>query len=323
MAAALGRGARVALLALPLGGHVGRHAARQVGQRVGAERAGRRRVGQQRADRQQLVPAQRLQRRADLARRGLPPGLGAPAHRPLDGLQLQLRHGGAPCDDGRVQSRLEPRRARRGCPWRPRVVDSRPCRPSRTRATTAVPGAVPYLRWILFAILLVASSAALIGLPRAEAGGWSTWLRLVPVLLLVLFIGGYATYRFTLVRAGHYPAGKALVRVAMLVLLTLAITGIALDRPPPRQPGARPRPGRAARQPRAAWLRAVASEVVRHRPRRRGAGPRPAADRAARRRVAAGPARGPRHAGGAGRPRRGRGARRRRSLARGSGAPAA
>jgi hypothetical protein len=129
-----------------------------------------------------------------------------------------------------------------------------------------VPGAVPYLRWILFALLLVAASAALIGLPRAEAGGWSTWLRLVPVLLLVLFIGGYATYRFTLVRAGHYPAGKALVRVAMLVLLTLAITGIALDRPAPitKAPGldlagplARPEPE----------LRALASEVVRHRPR--------------------------------------------------------
>lgn len=96
-----------------------------------------------------------------------------------------------------------------------------------------VPVAVPYLRWTLFAILLAASGAALIGLPRAEAGGWSTWLRLVPVLLLVLFIGGYATYRYTLVRSGHYSAGKALVRVGALVLLTGAIAGIALDRPAP------------------------------------------------------------------------------------------
>ena len=129
-----------------------------------------------------------------------------------------------------------------------------------------VPGAVPYLRWILFAILLVAASAALIGLPRAEAGGWSIWLRLVPVLLLVLFIGGYATYRFTLVRAGHYPAGKALVRVAMLLLLTLAITGIALDRPPPVVPV----PGVDLAGPLASpepVVRAVASEVARHRPR--------------------------------------------------------
>src|SRR5512137_177223 len=93
-----------------------------------------------------------------------------------------------------------------------------------------VPGAVPYLRWSLFAILLVACAAALIGLPRAEAGDWSTWLRLIPVVLLVLFVGGYATYRYTLVRAGHYPAGKAVVRVGLLLLLTGAITGIALDR---------------------------------------------------------------------------------------------
>lgn len=130
----------------------------------------------------------------------------------------------------------------------------------------AVPGTIPYLRWSLFAILLVASSAALIGLPRAEAGGWSTWLRLIPVLLLIFFIGGYATYRFTLVRAGRYPAGKALVRVSMLVLLTGAIAGIALDRPAPRKPA----PGLDLAAPLASaepMLRAVASEVVRHRPR--------------------------------------------------------
>jgi hypothetical protein len=129
-----------------------------------------------------------------------------------------------------------------------------------------VPGAIPILRWSLFAILLVASSAALIGLPRAEASGWSTWLRLTPVLLLVLFIGGYATYRFTLVRAGHYPAGKALVRVAVLVLLTVAITGIALDRPAPRRPvaGLDLTPPLASPDP---LLRALASEVARHRPR--------------------------------------------------------
>jgi hypothetical protein len=130
----------------------------------------------------------------------------------------------------------------------------------------AVPGAVPYLRWSLFAILLVASSAALIGLPRADAGGWSNWLRLIPVLLLVLFIGGYATYRFTLVRAGHYPAGKALVRVATLVLLTVAIAGIALERPETKPPPAELDLAVPLESPEP-MLRAVASEVVRHRPR--------------------------------------------------------
>jgi hypothetical protein len=134
-----------------------------------------------------------------------------------------------------------------------------------------VPGAVPYLRWSLFAILLTAAAAALIGLPRAEAGGWSPGLRLVPVLLLVLFIGGYATYRFTLVRAGLYPAGKALVRVAMLVLLTVAITGIALDRPGPPRPAA----GIDLVVPLAAadpMARALAAEMTRYRPRPEGLG---------------------------------------------------
>jgi hypothetical protein len=129
-----------------------------------------------------------------------------------------------------------------------------------------VPVAVPYLRWSLFALLLLACGAALIGLPRADAGEWSTWLRLIPVMLLVLFVGGYATYRFTLVRAGHYPAGKALMRVAMLVLLTGAIAGIAIDRPPPRPPAV----GLDLVAPLGSGdpvARALAAELVRHRPR--------------------------------------------------------
>jgi hypothetical protein len=130
----------------------------------------------------------------------------------------------------------------------------------------AVPGAVPYLRWSLFAILLVACAAALIGLPRAEAGEWSIGLRLVPVMLLVLFIGGYATYRFTLVKAGHYSAGKALVRVGALVLLTGAIAGIAIDRPtPPRPAGGLDLSASLAGPDPVA--RALAAELVRHRPR--------------------------------------------------------
>ncbi len=138
--------------------------------------------------------------------------------------------------------------------------------PPAARRDDGVPGAVPYLRWALFTILLAACAAALIGLPRAEAGGWSTWLRLVPVLLLVLFIGGYATYRFTLVRAGHYSAGKALVRVGVLVLLTVAIAGIAIDRPAGRQPDAATDlagPLRGADP----LARSLAAELVRHRPR--------------------------------------------------------
>jgi hypothetical protein len=129
-----------------------------------------------------------------------------------------------------------------------------------------VPSAVPYLRWTLFAILLAASAAALIGLPRAEAGGWSTWLRLVPVALLILFIGGYATYRYTLVRTGHYPAGKALVRIGALLLLTGAIAGIALDRPA-SQPSAKGIDLVAPLANPDPLVRALAGEAVRSRPR--------------------------------------------------------
>jgi len=129
-----------------------------------------------------------------------------------------------------------------------------------------VPVSIPYLRWSLFAILLLAAGASLIGLPRAEASGWSTGARLIPVLLLILFVGGYATYRFTLVRAGHYPAGKALVRVGALVLLTGAIAGIALDRPATRPAARGPElgAGLGAADPMA---RALAAELARHRPR--------------------------------------------------------
>ncbi len=127
------------------------------------------------------------------------------------------------------------------------------------------PVAVRDLRWILFALLLAASAAALIGLPRAEAGGWSTWLRLVPVMLLVLFIGGYATYRYTLVRAGHYSAGKALVRVGVMVLLIGVIACIALERAPAPPAGPGVDLAGPLESPDAA-VRALAAEVVRTRP---------------------------------------------------------
>jgi hypothetical protein len=130
-----------------------------------------------------------------------------------------------------------------------------------------VPGAVPYLRWILFALLLGASAAALVGLPRSAVAGSPEWPRWVPVGLLVLFIGGYATYRFTLVRAGHYPAGKALVRIGAMLLLLGVIVGIALDRPVPPVTGPDLAAPLAGPDPVA---RALAAELVRYRPHEQG-----------------------------------------------------
>ena len=133
-----------------------------------------------------------------------------------------------------------------------------------------VPGAVPALRWILVVLLAAAALAALFGLPRASQGGWPSGVRLVPVGLLVLFVGGYAVYRYVLVRAGRYSEGKAIVRVGAMVLLLGVIASIALERPPAPPVG----PSLDLTAPLASAdpaLRALAAEVVRSRPPAEGA----------------------------------------------------
>jgi len=128
-----------------------------------------------------------------------------------------------------------------------------------------MPGAIRVLRWVLLALLVAATAGALLGLPRATPGGWASTTRLVPVALLVLFVGGYAAYRFLQVRAGRYSEGKALVRVGLMVLLIGVIASIALERPPGVQAG----PGVDLAGPLASpdpALRALAAEVIRTRP---------------------------------------------------------
>jgi hypothetical protein len=136
--------------------------------------------------------------------------------------------------------------------------------PTAPRPRLAIPRIVLTLRWILFALLLAAAGAALLGLPRALEAGGSAALRVVPVALLVLFIAGYATYRFALVRAGRYSAGKALVQVGVMCLILGVVVGIFTERPAPEHvPGvdlARPL---ASPDP---AVRALAAEVCRHRP---------------------------------------------------------
>jgi hypothetical protein len=100
------------------------------------------------------------------------------------------------------------------------------------RPRIAIPGSIRALRWVLLALLFAAAAASLLGLPRAVQGGWPGATRLVPVLLLVLFVGGYAAYRFALVRAGRYSEGKALVRVGLMVVLLGVIASISLERTP-------------------------------------------------------------------------------------------
>jgi hypothetical protein len=133
------------------------------------------------------------------------------------------------------------------------------------RPRVAMPGAVKVLRWVLIGLLAAAAAAALLGLPRAFQGGWPSSTRLIPVVLLVLFVGGYAAYRFVLVRAGRYSEGKALVRVGLMALLIGVIASIALERPPAEPVG----PGLDLAAPLASpdpALRTLAAEVVRGRP---------------------------------------------------------
>jgi hypothetical protein len=133
------------------------------------------------------------------------------------------------------------------------------------RPRAAIPGGLRVLRWVLLALLVAAAAGALLGLPRAVQGGWTSPARLIPVGLLVLFVGGYAAYRFALARAGRYSEGKALVRVGLMVLLLGVIASIALERPPvaPAGPGLDLAGPLASPDP---TVRALAAEVVRSRP---------------------------------------------------------
>jgi hypothetical protein len=109
--------------------------------------------------------------------------------------------------------------------------------PNEPGPVAAVPSAIRALRWVLLVVLAVTAAASILGLPRAAQGGWPSWARLLPVALLALFVAGYAAYRFALVRAGRYSAGKALVRVGVMLLLLGVIASIALERPSPASPG--------------------------------------------------------------------------------------
>jgi len=137
--------------------------------------------------------------------------------------------------------------------------------PTPPRPRLAIPRLVHTLRWVLFTLLLAAAGAALLGLPRALQAGGSTALRVVPVALLVLFIAGYATYRFALVRAGRYSAGKALVQVGVMCLVLGVVAGIFMEGASPEQvPGVDLAGPLASPDP---AVRAMAAELCRHRPR--------------------------------------------------------
>lgn len=132
------------------------------------------------------------------------------------------------------------------------------------------PRYVRWLRWILFALLLLSAVLTLVGLPelqREVAGGrFPRGTLAIPPAFIGIFILGYGVYRLALVRAGRYPAGKALVQVGLMVLVLGVIVGIALDRGAPH-PAARGVDLGRALSSGDADARAMAAELLRHRPR--------------------------------------------------------
>ncbi len=126
-------------------------------------------------------------------------------------------------------------------------------------------------RWILFALLIASAALTLFGLPelqRAVASGrWPPLALAAGPALLALFAVGYAAYRIVLVRAGRYPAGKALVRIAIVAAVVGVVAGLVRAPPDARAPGQGPvdlaRPLLSADPE----VRAMAAELARHRPR--------------------------------------------------------
>lgn len=140
-------------------------------------------------------------------------------------------------------------------------------------ARVATPGTPPrrplrVLRLVLYVLLLVSAAVTLIGAPMIEQAvreGRAPRIALIAApTLLASFIALFAVYRYALVRAGHYLAGKAFVQVGVMVLvLTLVLPG-SLERW--RSAGA-VRPVELSRHLQApdAETRALAAELARHR----------------------------------------------------------
>ncbi|HEX9242419.1 MAG TPA: HEAT repeat domain-containing protein [Anaeromyxobacter sp.] len=130
-------------------------------------------------------------------------------------------------------------------------------------------------RWVLWALLFVSAISTVAGLPELQeavaAGRLPRAILAIPPLLLGLFIVGYAAYRYELVREGRYPAGKAIVRVAVMLLVLGLVAGVAL-RPldPVLGSGAGPASLQRALGSTDPFVRALGAELAIHRPREQG-----------------------------------------------------
>jgi hypothetical protein len=134
-------------------------------------------------------------------------------------------------------------------------------------------GLVKSLRWILWALLLVVVVATLES-PALGGGGlgavrWPKGLAAIPPALLAAFVIGYGVYRFALVRAGRYPAGKAMLQ---LVLMSIFVALLLRWETEPVQASAAGGPVHLAHALVSSdpEVRALAAEVARSRPRSEG-----------------------------------------------------
>jgi hypothetical protein len=129
-------------------------------------------------------------------------------------------------------------------------------------------------RWVLFALLLASAALTLFGLPELQravaAGRWPTVALAAAPALLGVFAVGYAAYRIVLVRAGRYPAGKALVRIAIMAAVVGVVAGLVLVPPDGAAPGQGPVDLGRTLLSSDPEVRALAAELVRHRPREQG-----------------------------------------------------
>jgi hypothetical protein len=143
-------------------------------------------------------------------------------------------------------------------------------RAEQERAGAQITGTVRSLRWLVLGLLVTSALTALFVLPALDLavadGRLPKAILFIPSVLLGLVVLVYAVHRYLLVRAGRYGAGKALVQLAILVLMVGIVGGASLDRYREAQIAAPVDLARALASTDPV-TRALAAEVVRHRPR--------------------------------------------------------
>jgi hypothetical protein len=130
------------------------------------------------------------------------------------------------------------------------------------------------LRVVLLALLAASAAFTLGALPALHRGVAQGRLPAailwVPPALLTVFVVLFAGYRFALVRAGRYPAGRAFLQVGLIGLVAAVIAGIAVAPPPEPELERGPVPLERPLVAGDPAVRALAAEVVRHRARAEG-----------------------------------------------------